>query len=169
MDKPRNPEEISLTLHAVEKKAAKLKQLYMKRLKKHEGRRPKKELFIIAAAYLLFKEKYPERKTGFTQLVDWLQNQYGATDENTMYDFDMKKFYKWRGRRPFKEMQWEGAWEDLRVAQKISDGGANKGQMSLRKIMRAHMISKQELENLIPIILSHHIGNKKISNEDSPA
>ena len=165
MDKPPNPEEKALTLNAVEKKAMKLQRLYMKRLKTHEGRRPKEELFILAAAYLLFKQKYPQRKTGFTQLADWLQNQYDATDESTIYDFEMKKFYKWKVRNPFKEMLWEGAWEDLRVAQKISRKGVNEKEMSQREILRMHSISEQELKDLTGLILSHNIGNEKTSDK----
>lgn len=157
----RNPEVILPTIHAVEEKTAKLKRLYMKRLKKHEGRRPKKELFVIAAASMLFEEKNPGKKTGFTKLVDWLQKEYGPTK----YDFDMTKLYKWKRGRPFKEMQWEGAWEDLRVAQKISDRGANEGEMSPRDIMRMHSISKEELKDLTGFILSHNIGNKKTSDK----
>lgn len=162
MNKPAFPEETLLTTRAVEKKAAKLQQLYMKRLKKHEGRRPKKELFILTAAYLLFKEKYPERKTGFTQLVDWLQGEY----KNSTYDFDIKKLYKWKGRKPFKEMFWEESWDDLRTAQKISDKIKHKGRIKQRDdVMRPHSISRKELDNLIPLILSQNRNNKKTSDK----
>jgi len=167
MDISRNPGEISLTARAVEKKAEKLQRLYMKRMKKHEGRRPEKEIFIFTAAYLLFKEKYPDRKTIFSRnlppewnLLDWLDKNFS---QYCIYDW--KKLYKWMGGRPFKEMQWEKAWDDLRAAQKISDRGADKGEMNQRDIMRAYTISKQEFEVLIPWVLSHHAGNKKASDK----
>lgn len=168
----RNPEGISLTPRAIEKKATKLQRLYMKRLKKHEGRRPEKELFILAAAYLLFKQKYPDRKIIFGSklksewnLFDWLNNNFSQYCNEDGTSFDWKKLYKWKARRPFKEMQWEGAWEDLRVAQKISLKGVNKKEMSKREIMRMHSISKEELKDLTGFILSHNIGNEKTSDK----
>lgn len=154
------PEENFPTIPAIEKKATKLKQLYMKRAKKHEGRRPKEELFVLYAAYLLFKEKNPERKTGFSELALWLHLEYS---QKTKYDFDMFKLYKWMGRKPFKEMRWEGAWDSLKIAYEISCNGASKGKMSQRDIMVKHYISKKDLKNLTGFILSVHAGNKKIS------
>lgn len=99
-------------------------------------------------------------------MSDWLIDKFSELDEQAKGAcFGLENIYRWKAGKPFKEMQWEGAWEDLRIAQKISDGGANKGQMSPRKIMRAHTISKIELEDLTGLILSHNIGNKKISNK----
>ena len=62
-------------------------------------------------------------------------------------------------------MLWEGAWDDLKIVCKISDDGANKGQMRPRDIMRARSISKSELESFTGFILSHNIGNEKTSNK----
>lgn len=157
------PEENFPTIHAIEERAAKFKKLYMKRLKKHEGRKPNKELFVTYAACSLFEEKNPGRKIGFTNLIDWLQRKYNPAN----YDFDMAKLYKWKTGRPFKEMQWETVWHDLKTACEISRGGADadEKEMSQRDIMIKHSLSKQELKDLTGFILSIHSGNKKTSKK----
>ncbi|MBA7614659.1 hypothetical protein ES703_21928 [subsurface metagenome] len=157
----RIPEENFPTIHAIEERAAKFKKLYMKRLKKHEGRKPNKELFVTYAACSLFEEKNPGRKIGFTNLIDWLQRKYNPAN----YDFDMAKLYKWKTGRPFKEMQWGITWDDLKTIYEISCNGATRGEMSPRKIQRKHGISKKELEDFTGLILSQHSGNKKTSNK----
>lgn len=157
------------TLHAIEEKAAKLRRSYKKRRKTHKGSRPKKGLFILVAACLLFKQKYPERKTGFSELALWIQREYG---QKTKYDFDMKKLYKWMKGMGYKEMLWEEAWQDIRIVQDISRKGAGEKEMSRRDIQIMHSISKQDLKDLTGFILSIHSGNKKISNKfifDRPA
>ncbi|MFH1942615.1 MAG: hypothetical protein ABIL68_10995, partial [bacterium] len=108
----------------------------MKRMKKHSGRRPDKELFILTAAYFLFKKKYPERKILFGihlprewSLLDWINKNFSEH-----YIADWKNLYKWIGTRPYKEMMWEETWQNFHTAQKISDRGENEGKMSPREI-----------------------------------
>lgn len=156
------PEENFPTIHSIKEKAAKLKKSYMKRLKTHEGRRPKEEIFIHHAAQLLFKEKNPERKTGFSELAIWLSMKYS---QETKYDFDVIKLYKWRAGKPFKEMGWQGVWDDIRISYEISHENASKKEMSQRQIQIKHGISKKDLEDFTGFILSQHAGNKKISNK----
>lgn len=174
-----NPEGISLTIAAIEKRTTKLQQLYKKRQKKREGCRPNKGTFIFFAAYSLFKEKYPERKRIFDDklpeewnLRHWLEKNFEQYYKNNEKAFAYEKLYKWMTGKPFKEMQWEGAWDDLKITYEISHKNAGKKEMSQRKIQRKHSISKQDLENLTGFILSVHSGNKKISNKfifDRPA
>jgi len=161
-----NPGEISLTKHAVEKKAIKLQRLYMKRMKKLPGRQPDKATFIFFAAYSLFKEKNPKKRNFSTDLFQWLIEYFFEYYENNENSFYWKKLYKWMAGRPFKEMLWEGTWDDFRVAQKISNKIKNKGRIDQRNdIMRPYEITKKELEDLTPLILSQNLDNKKESNE----
>jgi len=163
-------QENRLTKTAVLKKAEKFKQLYMRRSKKRPGRRPNKEFFIFFAAYSLFKEKYPERKEIHGSLSSWLYENFSQYDRDDNRDdkgisLDFKKLYEWMGRRPFKEMQWERNWEDLRIAQKISYKIKDKGMIKQREdVMRPYNISKKELEDLTGFVLSQNSYNKKESN-----
>jgi len=125
------------------------------------------------AAYSLFKEKYPKRKKFSKQFYDWLDENFSQYDPHGKGAyFNLKNLHKWKGGRPFKEMQWEGAWDNLKIAQKISNGGVNKEEMIPREIMRMHSILEKELKDLTGFILSQHSGNKKILNKfifDRPA
>ena len=161
-------ERIFPTLSEIERKAEKSRKLYKKRIKKHEGRRSKKERFILYAACELFKEKNPGIKTGFSKLVRWLDEEYHIKYVQKInykeYDFDLKKLYKWKASNPFKEMQWETAWNDLKVSCDISLHSEKK-EMSHREIMIKHSLSKQELKDLTPHILTQNVRNQKTSNK----
>ena len=132
----------------------------MKRLKKHEGRRPGKEVFLHYAARSLVKEKNPERKTNFSCLAIWLSMKYRKETES---DFNVIKLYKWITGKPFKEMQYQQNWDDLKTVYEISCYGATKGEMSQRDIQIKHGISKHDLEDLTGFVLCQHTGNKKVS------
>jgi len=156
-----------LTRQTVEKKVKKLQRAYMKRSKKHEGRLPEKKIFILFAAYSLFKEKHPERKIFFSyrllkqwRLLEWLDKNFSEYKP-----FDCANLYKWMTGKPFKEMQYQENWDDLKTVYEISCNGASKGEMSQRDIQRKHGISKKDLEDFTGFILSFHAGNKKTSNK----
>ncbi len=106
-------------------------------------------------------------------MSNWLDENLSQYDtEGKGACFHLKNLYRWQKSRPFKEMQWAITWEAFSIAQKISDKGANKGQMSVRDITRMCSISKQELEDLTGLILTQNVSNKKTLNKfifDRPA
>lgn len=175
MTQSLNQGEKTLTIDKIERRAAKLRTLYKKRLKGQPGRRPDKAFFILSAAYSINEELPPEKRMSQKKLSDWLEEKFPQYDPDGKCSwFQLKNLYRMKKSGPFKNMEYQKVWDDLKTVYEISCNGASREnrRMSQRDIMRAYSISKQELENMTGFILSVNAGNKKTSNKfifDRPA
>lgn len=157
-----------MTILKIEREVTKLRTLYKKRRKSQPGRRPDKAFFILWAADSINEEQSPEKRMSQKELSDWLCEKFPQCDpDGKLACFQLKNLHRLKESKPFKEMEYQKNWDNLKTIYEISCNGANadEREISPRDIQRKHGILKQDLEDFTGFILSVHAGNKKISNK----